>query len=77
MLASSRYVFPDPIQADPDEQGLICIGADLSPETLYQAYRQGLFPWFSEGEPICWWSQNLVVLFDQIHLSQANRLSVI
>lgn len=56
MLASSRYVFPDPIQADPDEQGLICIGADLSPETLYQAYRQGLFPWFSEGEPICWWS---------------------
>lgn len=56
MLASSLYVFPDPIQADPDQQGLICIGADLSPETLYQAYSQGLFPWFSEGEPICWWS---------------------
>lgn len=56
MLALSRYIFPDPIEADPDGQGLICIGADLSPETLYHAYSHGLFPWFSEGEPICWWS---------------------
>lgn len=56
MLAQSQYIFPDPISADPDQEGLICIGADLRPETLYEAYRHGLFPWFSEGEPICWWS---------------------
>ena len=55
MLPLSQYHFPDPIEADPDEQGLICIGADLSPATLFEAYTHGLFPWFSEDEPICWW----------------------
>ncbi|TCM67574.1 leucyl/phenylalanyl-tRNA--protein transferase [Acinetobacter calcoaceticus] len=55
MLAQSQFIFPDPITSDPDQQGLICIGADLSPETLYEAYSHGLFPWFSEAEPICWW----------------------
>lgn len=56
MLPISEFIFPDPIEADPDGQGLICIGADLSPSTLFEAYTHGLFPWFSEGEPICWWS---------------------
>ena len=55
-LPLSQFIFPDPIEADPDEQGLICIGADLSPATLFEAYTHGLFPWFSEDEPICWWS---------------------
>lgn len=55
MLPASLYTFPDPIASDPEGEGLICIGADLSPVTLYQAYSNGLFPWFNEGEPICWW----------------------
>ena len=55
-LPPSMFTFPDPIEADPDEEGLICIGADLEPSTLYEAYTHGLFPWFSEGEPTCWWS---------------------
>lgn len=55
-LPPSEYTFPNPMEVDPDGQGLICIGADLSPSTLYEAYSNGLFPWFSEGEPICWWS---------------------
>ena len=55
-LPASAYIFPDPQQADPEGQGLICIGADLSPSTLYEAYSHGLFPWFSENDPICWWS---------------------
>jgi leucyl/phenylalanyl-tRNA--protein transferase len=55
-LPPSEYIFPDPAEADPDGQGLICIGADLSPSTIFEAYTLGLFPWFSEGEPICWWS---------------------
>lgn len=54
-LPPSEFIFPDPIESDPDGQGLICIGADLSPSTLFEAYTHGLFPWFSEGEPICWW----------------------
>ena len=55
-LPPSEYDFPNPIEFDPDGEGLICIGADLTPSTLYQAYITGLFPWFNEGEPICWWS---------------------
>lgn len=56
MLPPSEFIFPNPIESDPEGQGLICIGADLSPSTLFEAYTHGLFPWFSEGEPICWWS---------------------
>jgi leucyl/phenylalanyl-tRNA---protein transferase len=56
MLPPSQYVFPDPTIADPDGEGFICIGADLTPSTLLEAYSHGLFPWFSEGDPICWWS---------------------
>ena len=55
-LPLSQFIFPDPIEADPEGHGLICIGADLSPSTLYEAYTHGLFPWFNEDEPICWWS---------------------
>lgn len=36
--------------------GLLAAGADLSPGRLIEAYRQGIFPWFSEGQPILWWS---------------------
>lgn len=50
------YDFPNPEQADPEGEGLICIGGDLKPTTLLSAYSQGLFPWFNEDEPICWWS---------------------
>ncbi|MFU8925854.1 leucyl/phenylalanyl-tRNA--protein transferase [Acinetobacter puyangensis] len=49
------YDFPDPEVADPDGQGLICIGGDLQPSTLLAAYHHGLFPWFNQDEPICWW----------------------
>lgn len=55
-LPASEFIFPNPLEVDPEGEGLICIGADLSPSTLYEAYSHGLFPWFSEGEPICWWS---------------------
>ncbi|ANF81196.1 leucyl/phenylalanyl-tRNA--protein transferase [Acinetobacter sp. NCu2D-2] len=56
LLPPSQFIFPNPIESDPEGEGLICIGADLSPSTLYEAYSHGLFPWFSEGDPICWWS---------------------
>jgi leucyl/phenylalanyl-tRNA---protein transferase len=47
-------VFPDPDLAE--EDGLLGVGGDLKPERLLLAYRNGIFPWFSEGEPIMWWS---------------------
>lgn len=46
--------------------GLLAAGADLSPERLLDAYRQGIFPWFSEGQPILWWSTDpRMVLFTE------------
>src|SRR5438045_4217756 len=48
--------FP-PVQAAlRDPNGLLAAGADLSSERLLEAYRHGIFPWFSRGEPILWWS---------------------
>jgi leucyl/phenylalanyl-tRNA--protein transferase len=46
--------FPDPALAEPD--GLLAVGGDLSPERLLRGYAHGLFPWYSEGQPILWWS---------------------
>ncbi|MES2150360.1 MAG: leucyl/phenylalanyl-tRNA--protein transferase [Pseudomonadota bacterium] len=49
--------FPDVSQAlTMDAPGLLAAGADLSPERLLSAYQNGIFPWFSEGQPILWWS---------------------
>ena len=48
--------FPDVTQALDDPNGLLCAGGDLSPERLRLAYSRGIFPWFSKGEPILWWS---------------------
>lgn len=46
--------FPDPREAD--VTGIVAYGGDLSPERLVMAYRNGIFPWYSEGDPILWWS---------------------
>ena len=55
-LPSPIWQFPNPIQADPAGEGLVAVGADLAPETILAAYQQGIFPWFSGDDPICWWS---------------------
>src|SRR6266702_2042937 len=48
--------FPTVSSALKDPNGLLAAGADLSSERLLEAYRHGIFPWFSEGDPILWWS---------------------
>lgn len=56
--------FPDPADALVEPNGLLCAGADLTPERLLDAYRLGIFPWFSEDQPILWWSPDpRMVLF--------------
>ena len=50
--------FPLLNQALSEPNGLIAIGGDLSLPRLLNAYQHGIFPWFSEGEPILWWSPN-------------------
>lgn len=49
-----HHDFPDPLKAS--SRGLAAMGGDLSPERLLAAYRRGIFPWYSVGDPILWWS---------------------
>lgn len=53
-LLTKKLIFPPPDWADPD--GMLAVGGDLSVERLLLAYQMGIFPWFSRGEPILWWS---------------------
>jgi leucyl/phenylalanyl-tRNA--protein transferase len=53
-LPEDEIVFPNPALADPD--GLLAVGGDLSIERLLLAYHNGIFPWFSDDDPICWYS---------------------
>jgi leucyl/phenylalanyl-tRNA---protein transferase len=63
-LLTDRLNFP-PIEMA-DENGLLALGGDLSPERLLLAYRSGIFPWFNDEDPICWWSPDpRFVLFPQ------------
>jgi leucyl/phenylalanyl-tRNA--protein transferase len=48
--------FPPVAHALRDPNGLLAVGGDLSVPRLLSAYRQGIFPWYSQGEPILWWS---------------------
>ncbi|MBC7006411.1 leucyl/phenylalanyl-tRNA--protein transferase [Photobacterium sp. BZF1] len=67
--------FPAPETALADPNGLLAFGGDLRPERLVSAYRQGIFPWFSEGEPLLWWSPapRAVFLPDQFQPSKSLR----
>ena len=67
--------FPDVSRALQDPPGLLAAGADLSPARLLEAYRQGIFPWFSEGQPILWWSTDprMVLRTDQFIVSDSLR----
>jgi leucyl/phenylalanyl-tRNA--protein transferase len=53
-LIGKELIFPPVDQAN--EEGLLAIGGDLSVERLLLAYENGIFPWYNEDEPICWWS---------------------
>ena len=66
--------FPDVAEAlTHDAPGLLAAGADLSPARLLAAYRRGIFPWFSEGQPILWWSTDprMVLMTAQLRLSDS------
>jgi leucyl/phenylalanyl-tRNA--protein transferase len=68
-----RLVFPSPHYAH--RSGLLAVGGDLRPERLLLAYRSGIFPWYSEGEPICWHSPDPrgVLLASQVHVPRSLR----
>ena len=70
--------FPPVSKALRAPNGLLCAGGDLSPERLVEAYRHGIFPWFSEGDPILWWSPDprMVLFPDELRVSRSLRKAV-
>ncbi len=67
---TKHLLFPPPHHA---EDGLLAVGGDLSPKRLLLAYAHGIFPWYSEGEPIMWWSPDprTILLPEEFHLSRS------
>jgi leucyl/phenylalanyl-tRNA---protein transferase len=66
-------IFPRPDYADPS--GLLAVGGDLSSERLLEAYRLGIFPWYSDDQPILWWSPDprLVLQLGDFKVSRSLR----
>ncbi|MCP3058311.1 leucyl/phenylalanyl-tRNA--protein transferase [Myxococcus sp. K38C18041901] len=64
-------LFPPPDRAD--KSGVLAVGGDLSPERLLAAYSRGIFPWFSEGDPILWHSPDprFVLEPDKLHVGRS------
>jgi len=67
--------FPPTEQALDYPCGLLAVGGDLSPARLVNAYRHGIFPWFSDDQPILWWSPapRCVVFPAEVHISRRLR----
>ena len=65
--------FPPLTSALKHPNGLLAAGADLSPQRLLAAYRQGIFPWYSQGEPILWWSPDprMVLIPTELKISRS------
>ena len=70
---TTNVSFPPVTLAEPN--GLLAVGGDLRPERLVAAYRQGIFPWYGEGEPILWWfiSPRLVLYPEELHIARRLR----
>jgi leucyl/phenylalanyl-tRNA--protein transferase len=74
-LARDSIAFPSPEGALREPNGLLALGGDLSPARLLMAYQRGIFPWFSPGDPILWWSPDprAVLIPEQFHLSRSMK----
>jgi leucyl/phenylalanyl-tRNA---protein transferase len=73
--------FPDTSKAlgpDSEAPGLLAAGADLSTERLQEAYRRGIFPWFSPGQPVLWWTTDprMVLKVDDFKVSRSLRKAI-
>ncbi|RQP25819.1 leucyl/phenylalanyl-tRNA--protein transferase [Piscinibacter terrae] len=77
-LHSDAEPLPDTRQALPrgsDAPGLLAAGGELTPQRLTEAYSHGIFPWYSEGQPVLWWSPDprMVLLVDEFKFSRSLR----
>ena len=74
LRAGALEQFPAIQTALHEPNGLLAAGGDLSPQRLLEAYRHGIFPWFSVGEPILWWSPDPRMVFDCARVHVATKL---
>jgi leucyl/phenylalanyl-tRNA--protein transferase len=72
-LDPNQIAFPPAGLALEDPNGLLAVGGDLRPARLLEAYRNGIFPWFDETQPLLWWSPDprSVLYPDQVHISRS------
>jgi leucyl/phenylalanyl-tRNA---protein transferase len=71
LLGDDPEAFPPPERAD--RSGLLAVGGDLRPRRLLAGYRRGIFPWYSEGQPILWHSPDprFVLLPERLHVPRS------
>lgn len=71
-LSADTLSFPPTSNALESPNGLLAAGGDLSPERLISAYSRGIFPWYSDGQPILWWSPDprLILVPSQTHIGR-------
>ena len=74
-LSRHSIAFPSPEAALREPNGLLALGGDLSPARLLMAYQRGIFPWFSPGDPILWWSPDprAVLWPESFHVSRSMK----
>lgn len=74
-LSRDSIAFPSPEGALREPNGLLALGGDLTPARLLMAYQRGIFPWFSPGDPILWWSPDprAILYPEQFHLSRSMK----
>ena len=75
LMATHSDLFPPVSQARSQPNGLLCVGSNLKKSTLLKAYQQGIFPWYTEGQPLLWWSPDprMVLFPEHIHVSRSMK----
>lgn len=74
LLGEDPQAFPPLHHALRNPDGLLAVGGDLSVERLLAAYSRGIFPWFSQGDPILWWSPDPRFVLDPAHVHAGRSL---
>jgi len=72
-LEDTNFTFPDVSTAFEEPDGLLAASERLNPELVIKAYKKGIFPWYSEGQPVLWWSPDprCVLYPEKLHVSRS------
>ena len=74
-LEDTNFIFPDVSTALDEPDGLLAASEHLTPGLVIEAYKKGIFPWYSAGQPVLWWSPNprCVLYPERFHISRSLR----